>query len=202
MNIEVLSRIEQRLSDLGLSASAASKRAGVSVDAIRNIRRSVAVGKKSGISTQTLGRLAVALETTPSWLLEGQGDLASAKIETAAGRFEEPSSTYTPASLEAPVAGSLQLEISADWTIMVLNTRFGGALANGKSLYYVDRADNRLSPGAVYICETTQFDYFVGKFCPTPDRLLGSSETVGPDELFLSDMTKLIGRVRLVQTLL
>lgn len=72
--IEVLSRIEQRLESLGLSASAASQRAGLSKDAIRNFQRSVRAGKTAGMSTLTLDKLAPVLKTTTSWLLDGVGD--------------------------------------------------------------------------------------------------------------------------------
>lgn len=69
---DVLSRIEMRLSALDLSATAASRKAGLSEDAIRNLRRAVEKDDRQGISTATLTALAPVLETTASWLLEGR----------------------------------------------------------------------------------------------------------------------------------
>lgn len=67
----ILVRIDQRLQALALSDSSASLRAGLSRDAIRNMRRQ-SLGCH-GISTMTLVALAEALDTSPSWLL---GDAA------------------------------------------------------------------------------------------------------------------------------
>jgi SOS-response transcriptional repressor LexA len=68
---DVLRRIEQRLTELGLSASAASRSAGLSEDAIRNMRRAVEKDDRQGVSTSTIFALAPVLQTTASWLLEG-----------------------------------------------------------------------------------------------------------------------------------
>lgn len=70
---EILERIHKRLEATGLSAAAASARAGLSKDAIRNIERSVEQGKEGGASTQTILKLAPILQTTASWLIEGLG---------------------------------------------------------------------------------------------------------------------------------
>jgi len=71
MNLKaILLRIERRLADLDLSASAASKAAG-KPEAIRNLQRAVKDGKRQGISTSTLEALAPVLKTTVSWLMSG-----------------------------------------------------------------------------------------------------------------------------------
>jgi len=71
---EILNRIDRRLKALGLKESAAAVKAGLSKDAIRNIRRAVKIGDESkGVSTNTLFPLAPVLETTVSWLVEGTG---------------------------------------------------------------------------------------------------------------------------------
>lgn len=75
MLTEILERVERRLSSLGISASAASKAAGLSEDAIRNLRRAAKSGTgRQGVSTRTLDALARALKTNPDWLLNGTGD--------------------------------------------------------------------------------------------------------------------------------
>lgn len=70
---DVLSRIDRRLRATGQTATAASKRAGLGEDAIRNLRRAVERDDRVGISTNTLTALAPVLGTTASWLLEGTG---------------------------------------------------------------------------------------------------------------------------------
>lgn len=68
---EVVERIEFRLREVGLSAAGASKAAGLSPDAIRNMQRAVTAetGRiNPGASTATLRALAPVLETTVAWL--------------------------------------------------------------------------------------------------------------------------------------
>lgn len=72
---KVLERIQQRLEIVGLSESAAAKRAGLSADAIRNMRREVERGNtERGASIRTLSKLAPVLETTAEYLLSGIGE--------------------------------------------------------------------------------------------------------------------------------
>lgn len=69
----VYERIQARLGALKLSASAASKQAGLSEDAIRNIKRAVEAGENRGASTRTIAALAKVLDTSVAWLMEGVG---------------------------------------------------------------------------------------------------------------------------------
>jgi SOS-response transcriptional repressor LexA len=71
---DVLERVERRLEAVGLKAAEASKKAGLSPDAIRNMRRAVeSPDQRKGVSTRTITALAPVLQTTTSWLLEGIG---------------------------------------------------------------------------------------------------------------------------------
>lgn len=70
---DILNRIERRLEAKGLTATEASRHAGLSGDAIRNIRRSVAANKSGGASTKTLEKLAPVLGTSVAWLAQGEG---------------------------------------------------------------------------------------------------------------------------------
>lgn len=70
---DILARIEKRLKDVGLSATAASKQAGLSEDAIRNMRRAIEKDERQGVSTATIIALAPILQTTTSWLIDGVG---------------------------------------------------------------------------------------------------------------------------------
>lgn len=72
---DILDRIDQRLTEVGLTESRASKLAGLSDSAIRDMRRAVRSGReRAGVSTRTLAALAPVLDTTADWLLTGSGD--------------------------------------------------------------------------------------------------------------------------------
>lgn len=93
---DVLNRVEERLEALGMSAQAASIAAGLSKDAIRNMRRAANKGDRSGVSTKTINALAKALETTPGWLMTGDGS---------------PNDTVTPSAnaiVMVPVVGYVE----------------------------------------------------------------------------------------------
>ncbi len=69
---EIVARVEERLAAVGLSATAASLRANLSADAIRNMKRALKSGDdRQGVSSNTLLALAPVLETTAAWLIEG-----------------------------------------------------------------------------------------------------------------------------------
>lgn len=71
---DILERVQKRLTAVGLSAQAASVRAGLSKDAIRNMQRAIQTTGRDGVSTKTISALAPILETSVAWLLEGEGD--------------------------------------------------------------------------------------------------------------------------------
>lgn len=66
MNDAMHNRIKQRLESLGMSASAASRKAGLSADFIRDMMR-----KGSRPGAENLAKLARTLKTSPEYLLEG-----------------------------------------------------------------------------------------------------------------------------------
>lgn len=92
----IVGRIERRLKATGLSAHAASKKAGLSVDAIRNLKRG-AKGQinVTGGNAVTFAALAPILETTPQWLMTGAGD------ET----FDPNTGPDTPSRPMVPIKG-------------------------------------------------------------------------------------------------
>lgn len=71
----VLRRVERRLKALDLTAQAASEAAGLSKDAIRNLKRA-AGGEptRKGVSSRTAQGLARALKTNLNWLVDGTGE--------------------------------------------------------------------------------------------------------------------------------
>lgn len=128
MITDVLARIQERLEALNLSEAAASRQAGLSQDAIRNIRRNVVAGKTNfGISTRTLSKLAPVLETTADWLLSG--NLADDEVwsvvrgvgRIGAGAMIEPDYEQVPPEglfqVEVPFAvpeGIVAFEVTGD----------------------------------------------------------------------------------------
>lgn len=74
---DVLKRVEERLAAMGMSAQAASAKAGLSKDAIRNMQRAIQQKGRAGVSTKTITALAPVLQTSVAWLLEGEGDESS-----------------------------------------------------------------------------------------------------------------------------
>ncbi|CAH1670584.1 MULTISPECIES: S24 family peptidase [unclassified Chelatococcus] len=72
MSSDIRERLQQRLDELGLSMRAASLKAGMSADAIRDIFRK----DSSSPSLRTMERIAIALETTAEWLAFGIGNPA------------------------------------------------------------------------------------------------------------------------------
>lgn len=88
---DVLARIEQRLAVMNLKPATASRKAGLSEDAIRNMQRAVEKDASQGVSTNTIFALAPVLQTTPAWLLDGTGE-AEARFVPIIGRVGADSS--------------------------------------------------------------------------------------------------------------
>ena len=70
---DLYERIEQKLSDLKMSARAASLASGKGSDVIRNLQRAVRSNSEFEFRTGTLEALANVLQTSPEWLLSGSG---------------------------------------------------------------------------------------------------------------------------------
>ncbi len=80
---EIVSRIDARLQELGLSAAGASKRAGLNADFIRDLQRSLdgRGAARHGLTLKPALALARALNVRVEWLALGMGP----KEEAAAG---------------------------------------------------------------------------------------------------------------------
>lgn len=77
-----LSRIDQRLRELGLSENEASRLAGRSRDAIRNWRRAANdPHRRLNPTREALESVAAVLGVTPEWLLRGDGAQGMAEPE-------------------------------------------------------------------------------------------------------------------------
>lgn len=106
MRVEaVLRRIERRLAKLGLTEYSAAVKAGLSKDAIRNMRRTIEGkdrSRRGDVAAKTVEALAPVLETTPEWLMWEVGP-------------EEPRGA--PAVTGLPVVGRIQAGNWLDITI-------------------------------------------------------------------------------------
>lgn len=81
----VVDRVERRLKAVEKSAAAASREAGLSEDAIRNMKRALEGGGRKGVSTATISALAPVLRTSMGWLLNGEGSEDAQTVAPAGG---------------------------------------------------------------------------------------------------------------------
>lgn len=143
----VAERINQRLKVTGLSDRAASKKAGLGEDAIRNIRRAVKDknSTRKGATTRTITKLAEALETDIAFLLGGDeaapSDGASAiKSVPVVGFVDADSLVHRTA---APRKGERErvpglASASIDTVAVDIRGEALGPLLNGWLLFYDD----------------------------------------------------------------
>jgi hypothetical protein len=159
---QVLERVEKRLKVVGLSAAAASKAAGLSEDAIRNMKRAETKEGRAGVSTRTLSALAKVLGTTSGWLMDGSGPEETAGEPTTLllGRVGanaastvlystgDPTNSVVPALNWAPDAVAVQ--VSGDSC---------GEIYPDGSLLWFERQDTPPSPdliGEIVVLETEE----------------------------------------------
>lgn len=88
---QIIVRFESRAKELGLKPTTACRLAG-KPDAIRNIKKAIKAGKKSGVTSTTIDALARVLKVNPAWLMTGAG----AMEPVASGR--EKSSLWVDSS--------------------------------------------------------------------------------------------------------
>lgn len=90
----IIDRIDKRLNEMGLSRSAASIKAGLSVDAIRNLAR-----KPNRIPQgETLSKLAAFLDVSTDYLLSGNGE-------------DLPKSNASPAPVSIPAIATMPRDV-------------------------------------------------------------------------------------------
>ena len=159
---QVLQRVEKRLQATGLSAAAASKAAGLSEDAIRNMKRAEAKEGRTGVSTRTLAALAQVLGTTSGWLMEGAGSeeatgepmtallgmVGANAAATVIYSTGDPTNSSVPALTWAPEAVAVQ----------VVGDSCGEIYPDGSILWF-EQQDTPPSPdmlGEIVVVETEE----------------------------------------------
>lgn len=94
--VQILARIDMKLAETGMSATALSLKAGLSSDGIRNMRRTAKKSGnddvQSGANMSSLQKIANALDVSISWLLTGQ--------ENDEPGFSEDAAPWTGANRE------------------------------------------------------------------------------------------------------
>jgi SOS-response transcriptional repressor LexA len=103
MDDDILKNIERRLEVVGKSASAASSEAGLSPDAIRNMKRSASKGHFN-VTVETLQKLAPVLRTTVAKLLAPYDSAPTGDDQDEAGEIVP----IRPRMVPVPVVGSAQ----------------------------------------------------------------------------------------------
>lgn len=157
---DVLSRIDRRLVRIGKTESAASKEAGLSDSAIRNLRRAVKAGKETGVSSRTLTALAPVLRTSPAWLLTESGPEEGGPLEQAtiaapliswvsAGALAQPDAPLDDD--DAAIIMEPGLDPSGDWIALRVDGDSMNRISPHDSIIFVNRKDRRLVPNACYI---------------------------------------------------
>jgi SOS-response transcriptional repressor LexA len=153
----VLSRIDQRQHALVLSDRATSLAAGLSADALRNIRRQFREGDQSGLREETKRGLARALLSSVEWLMTGAGseDVRSVAPpprprvqglvvvgQVAAGRWLE---AYAPDEPVGESAIPFDPRYPADWqyAFLVRGTSINRVASDGDFLVCLDIGRSR-----------------------------------------------------------
>jgi phage repressor protein C with HTH and peptisase S24 domain len=92
----IFARIQERLEIVGLKESRASTAAGLSPDAIRNIRRQIeAENFNATVSLRTLTALAPILGVSVNWLVDGDGEASPVRHGATTAR-PKPNASFPP----------------------------------------------------------------------------------------------------------
>ncbi|MCW4114772.1 XRE family transcriptional regulator [Aurantimonas sp. MSK8Z-1] len=118
----LLDRIELQLAATGKSATAASREAGLSADAIRNLKRAAKRGDAlASLSMASLRKLAPVLQTSVEWLTGGASEAAA------------PAQPPPPPAMVNPTQGDLEplaaFNLKAVQDAMPLNMPIFGTVA-------------------------------------------------------------------------
>jgi transcriptional regulator with XRE-family HTH domain len=92
----IVERIDQRLKALGISVSEAERRAKKR-DVIRNLKRAAREGR--GVTLKTVAAIAPALQTTPQWLMSGEGKADADELLELVS-FEDRPALSVPSTVE------------------------------------------------------------------------------------------------------
>ena len=199
----VLQRIDKRLKVVELSAWKASKLAGLSPDAIRNLQRAAQAGKEGGANSRTIAALAPVLRTNVGWLLDGsgpeEGDAVRSVVDVpliswvSAGQLREQDAVIDLSDFTTVSAVDLP---DGDWIALSVDGPSMNKISPPESVVFVNRRDKRLVANACYIIadETGAATYKRYRPGEKPPFQPASYEDVPPPKL--EGAITIIGRVR------
>jgi phage repressor protein C with HTH and peptisase S24 domain len=158
---DVLDRINKRLKVVHLSESKAAREAGLSADAIRNMRRKLEHGDgAAGASIRTLDKLAPVLKTTAAWLLEESGpEEGNARAETipvpliswvSAGALLQPDVPVDDDDTSI-VIHEPELDPRGDWIALRVEGDSMNRVSPHGSVIFVNRKNRRLAAKGFYV---------------------------------------------------
>jgi SOS-response transcriptional repressor LexA len=203
----VLQRIEKRLKALDLTANAVSRAAG-KPDAIRNLRRAVKDGGRTGVSTATVAALAPVLKTSAAWLTEqiGPEDPAAATAPLAdvrvvplvswvsAGKLADANSQIPVEDL--PLFAFADLGRGDFFALRVVGDSMD-RISPEDSIIIIDRDDQKPVPGKYYVFsvrgETTYKQWNADPECLLP---LSTNASHKPFFIKRKKDLEVVGRVR------
>lgn len=213
MLADVLFRIQKRLEKVGLSESRAAIAAGLSQDAIRNMRRTVESGKLgAGVNTSTIAALAPVLQTTVSWLLEERGseELSDDYID-APTVIDVPLISWESAAKlgmsGAPVLAQdmsrvvrvVDLDPQGNWIALRVSGNVMNLVSPHDSIIFVNRRDRRLEPFKYYLIGTAT-EALYRRFRPPHFWEGVSTDPQFNKPVVLIEPTTIIGRVKKSRT--
>ena len=198
--VDILDRIEKRLKDVGISASAASLAAGLSKDAIRNIRRAKLQGIDAGVNIRTVEALAPVLKTSKAWLL-GENDSPQERsgdriplfgIEELRDRRQE---ILAGKSGAANAARSVQIPAPKGSVIAtrLVDHSMSHLIPKG-SIVLVDMSQVALERHGVYSVSVRKGGIVLRMYEDNPDRFVPSSVIPGFESYFDMQAIEVIGR--------
>lgn len=189
-------RIEGRLEALGLSASAASVRAGLSRYAISNIQKN----PNSVPRGQTLLQLAQALETTPEYLLSGQGEAfefaQSRKVPILAWVSAGALARDETQQEAIGQAIAQDLDPKGHWIALRVEGDSMDRISPPGSLIFVNLNDKRLVTNACYIITNGDGEATYKRFRASPPRFEPVSTNPAHEPIFPDHDPAVVGRVR------
>ncbi|MEN6302217.1 MAG: S24 family peptidase [Armatimonadia bacterium] len=189
-------RIESRLKELQLSASAASLKAGLSRFAISNIYKN----PKSKPRGHTLEQLARVLEVSPDWILSGRGD---APAQPGAPLI--PILTWVSAGSMAKDDGQQDIigEVEAGgldpkgrWIALRVEGDSMDRISPPGSLIFVNLADRRLVTNACFVISNDEGEASYKRFRSNPARFEPVSTNPAHEPIFPDGEPTVLGRVR------
>lgn len=197
---DILDRIERKLKDVGLSASAASLAAGLSKDAIRNIRRSKLQGIDAGVNIRTVEALAPVLKTSKAWLL-GEDDSPQERYDVRIPFFDiaelpDRRQEFMAGKIEAADAART-VRVSApkgDVVATRLDDHSMSHVIPKHSIVLIDMSRTILEKQGIYAVSVSGGGVVLRAYEDNPDRFVPSSVIGGFKSYFDMRAIEVIGR--------